>query len=56
MGKLQAMADLPLFWLDEGKPFEILLVADRKVGDAIVKFDSSVPPTFNQRLVNSTAP
>lgn len=39
----------PVYRKVEGKPFEILLLADKKVGDAIVKIDSHVPPTLKSK-------
>lgn len=39
----------PVYRKVEGKPFEILLLADRKVGDAIVTLDNHVPPTLKSK-------
>jgi len=39
----------PVYRKIEGKPFEVLRLADRKVDDAIVKLDSHVPPSLKSR-------
>lgn len=39
----------PVYRKIEGKPFEVLHLADRKVDDAIVKLDSHVPPSLKSK-------